>query len=91
MASHEEVVRDAAIALNEAIGAAVRAGYVVVWPTRLSDLSGIAVSETGKVSDLAQPLDMTDAESATLPRLNPSARDNPADRIAVSGKTTRKS
>lgn len=46
--SAADKVREAAAALAAAISAAEAAGYVVSWPRRATDLSGIGVSATAK-------------------------------------------
>lgn len=49
-------VRAAAAALQEAIEAAVAAGYRVDWPAQAADLSRIAISETGRVQAAVAPV-----------------------------------
>ena len=52
--SKEKAVRDAAVALFDAIGAARKAGFVVAWPHSAEGLPAIAISETAKVEQ-AEP------------------------------------
>lgn len=48
-------VRSAASDLKAAIEAATAAGYHVAWPTRVTGLDRIAISETGRVQRAAEP------------------------------------
>lgn len=50
MASIEERVRSAALALKTEIDAAVAAGYRVQMPARAEDLGAIAISATAKAA-----------------------------------------
>jgi hypothetical protein len=49
MASKEQAVRDAAVALKTAIADATAAGYRIVWPANATELEQIAISATGAV------------------------------------------
>lgn len=49
MATNEQAVRDAALALRDAIADAVAAGYRIDWPSNAAGLDKIAISETGRI------------------------------------------
>lgn len=45
MKPHDQIIREAALALHEAIVAGAKEGYLVVWPRRPSELPAIAVNQ----------------------------------------------
>lgn len=50
MSTKEKAVRDAALALYEAIIAARKAGLVVAWPGSVEGLCNISISETARAN-----------------------------------------
>lgn len=65
--SDEQTVREAALALQNAIADAVAAGYRVEWPGNAAGLNTIAISETAKVVP-AEPAVMRPQNVAPAPK-----------------------
>jgi hypothetical protein len=70
MTNHEQTVRDAALALETAIVAATKAGYIVAYPRYGKPITDLVICETGKVDGLGNPLEITEDERQALPPLD---------------------
>lgn len=75
----ESRLREAAAALQAAINDAVAAGYIIALPRAGKPVTDIIVSHGGKVADLAEPLDLTDEERASLPAIGGDETDHVMD------------